>query len=345
MSNLIKESPYYYYVVLEVPRDASMTDIKKAYKRLALKHHPDKNVQNPLSEEKFKELSQAFQVLSDMEKRRVYDFCGGVDSSSIVMSKRVEDFCSGIVVGVFSIIANVACATLIGIPLNIPVSYWTLAAHLFTTWQMVPESLEAAKNIENWSKALGTLISPVILVITTSAAAVYLLCAGSKAALSYSQHMLGDYFTNTLTKQSSDQATNAGYTPMCPNQNLSEEDFVLLEDHTKTLENEHMQSQAACQEQMIDSRFQRSDLSESENEWVLVDTDQECCLSNQSIHGKSKDSQSTFSDDWVEFSSSASITDDSKSYSSNMFNSQTNTKFNKYHQLPEGWIVVDKFYV
>jgi len=98
------------------------------------------------------------------------------------MSKRVEDFCSGIVVGVFSIVANVACATLIGIPLNVPVSYWTLGAHLFTTWQMAPDSLEGAKNVENWSKALGTLISPVVLVITTSAAAVYLLFEGSKAA-------------------------------------------------------------------------------------------------------------------------------------------------------------------
>jgi len=153
--------------------------------------------------------------------------------------------------------------------------------------------------------------------------------------------MLGDYFTTSSAKQS-DQATNAGYTP---NQNLCEEDFVLLEDGTKTLENGNTESQATSQKS-IDSRFQRSALSESENEWVLVDDQdqQECCISN---HSKSKPSKQTLSDDWVIFSassSSAPITNNSKCSSSSLFNSQTNGKFKKYHQLPEGWVVVDKFY-
>jgi len=340
----IKESPYYYYAVLEVSRDATTADIKKSYKRLALKHHPDKNFHNQISEEKFKELSQAFQVLSDVEKRRVYDFCGGVDSSNVVISKRVEDLCSGIVVGVFSIVANVACATLIGIPLNIPVSYWMLISHLFTTWQMVPE-FEAAKNIENWTKTLGTLISPAVLAVTTSAAAVYILFKGSKAALSYTQYLIGDYFTTSQSKTTSTSPTNTESL-------LSEEDFVLLDANTKTLENGNIQlaSTVLSSQECINSRFQRSAVSESEQEWVLVD-DQEDEAENdkhQSNNNNRKQSNSTMLDDWIVFgnSSASSTANRASPSSSSIFSSQTNNqaKFNKYHQLPEEWVVVDKFY-
>jgi molecular chaperone DnaJ len=65
-----------YYQLLGVPRTASSEEIKKAYRRLARKHHPDVNPGNRAAEEKFKELSQAFEVLSDPKKKRLYDEFG-----------------------------------------------------------------------------------------------------------------------------------------------------------------------------------------------------------------------------------------------------------------------------
>ena len=65
-----------YYQTLGVPRDADVEQIKKAYRRLALEHHPDKNDGSKESEEKFKELTQAYEVLRDPDKRSVYDRYG-----------------------------------------------------------------------------------------------------------------------------------------------------------------------------------------------------------------------------------------------------------------------------
>ncbi len=65
-----------YYEVLGVGRDASDQDIKGAYRKLALKHHPDRNPGDPDSEEKFKEASEAYSVLSDPQKRSAYDRFG-----------------------------------------------------------------------------------------------------------------------------------------------------------------------------------------------------------------------------------------------------------------------------
>lgn len=65
-----------YYEILGCAREASVEDIRKAYKREALKHHPDRNQGDPSAEQKFKEANEAYQVLSDPEKRQVYDRFG-----------------------------------------------------------------------------------------------------------------------------------------------------------------------------------------------------------------------------------------------------------------------------
>ena len=73
-----------YYTVLGVNRDASEEDIKKAYRKLAMKHHPDRNPEDRTSEEKFKEAKAAYEILSDAKKRAAYDQFGhaGVDASA-----------------------------------------------------------------------------------------------------------------------------------------------------------------------------------------------------------------------------------------------------------------------
>src|SRR5579875_4184419 len=65
-----------YYEVLGVERTASDQELKAAYRKLALQHHPDRNPNNPEAEEKFKACSEAYQVLSDPEKRAAYDRFG-----------------------------------------------------------------------------------------------------------------------------------------------------------------------------------------------------------------------------------------------------------------------------
>ena len=62
-----------YYKILEVREEASQEEIKKAYRRLAKKYHPDANAGNKQSEEKFKDVSEAYEVLGDSEKRQKYD--------------------------------------------------------------------------------------------------------------------------------------------------------------------------------------------------------------------------------------------------------------------------------
>ena len=65
-----------YYEVLGIGRDAAEGDVKKAYRQMALKYHPDKNPGDKVSEDKFKEAAEAYEVLGDSEKRRRYDQFG-----------------------------------------------------------------------------------------------------------------------------------------------------------------------------------------------------------------------------------------------------------------------------
>ncbi|MDP2751676.1 MAG: molecular chaperone DnaJ [Rhodocyclaceae bacterium] len=73
-----------YYEVLGINRDASDEDIKKAYRKLAMKFHPDRNPDNPKAEDHFKEAKEAYEILSDKQKRPAYDQFGhaGVDPSA-----------------------------------------------------------------------------------------------------------------------------------------------------------------------------------------------------------------------------------------------------------------------
>jgi len=65
-----------YYQVLEVSKSASEADLKKAYRRLAMKYHPDRNPGDAKAEDSFKEAKEAYEVLSDPQKRQIYDQYG-----------------------------------------------------------------------------------------------------------------------------------------------------------------------------------------------------------------------------------------------------------------------------
>ena len=62
-----------YYDVLGVSKSANKDELKKAYRKLAMKYHPDRNPDDSQAAEKFKELSEAYEILSDDQKRQTYD--------------------------------------------------------------------------------------------------------------------------------------------------------------------------------------------------------------------------------------------------------------------------------
>jgi molecular chaperone DnaJ len=72
-----------YYDILGIGRDADDQQIKSAYRKLALQHHPDRNPDNPDSEEKFKEAAEAYSVLTDGQKRAAYDRFGHAGVPSV----------------------------------------------------------------------------------------------------------------------------------------------------------------------------------------------------------------------------------------------------------------------
>ena len=72
-----------YYQVLDIPRTATRADVKKAYRRLAMKSHPDRNPDDKDAEEKFKEAKEAYEILCEADKRAIYDQHGhaGIDAT------------------------------------------------------------------------------------------------------------------------------------------------------------------------------------------------------------------------------------------------------------------------
>jgi curved DNA-binding protein len=81
-----------YYKILGVDRKASADDIRKAYRKLAMQHHPDRNPGDKKAEEKFKDINEAYQVLGDAEKRARYDQLGSAYSNWRSSGGRPNDF-------------------------------------------------------------------------------------------------------------------------------------------------------------------------------------------------------------------------------------------------------------
>lgn len=94
-----------YYEVLDISRDASAEEIKKAYRKMAVKYHPDKNPGDATAEEKFKEAAEAYEILSDTAKRQRYDrfgheglggsAAGGFDPFGFDLSDALRTFMEG----------------------------------------------------------------------------------------------------------------------------------------------------------------------------------------------------------------------------------------------------------
>lgn len=80
-----------YYSILGVSKDATDAEIKKAYRKLSLQYHPDRNPGNKEAEEKFKEVAEAYSVLSDGQKRQQYDTFGSVDDNGFNMNMNPDD--------------------------------------------------------------------------------------------------------------------------------------------------------------------------------------------------------------------------------------------------------------
>src|SRR4051795_6235873 len=85
-----------YYEVLGVKRDATSEEVKKAYRQLALKNHPDKNPGDPEAEMRFREAAEAYEVLSEPTKRQRYDRYGhaGLEGAGVHDFRNAEDIMS-----------------------------------------------------------------------------------------------------------------------------------------------------------------------------------------------------------------------------------------------------------
>jgi molecular chaperone DnaJ len=83
-----------YYEILEVSRESTLEEIRTAYRRLALKYHPDKNLGEREAEDRFKQISEAYQILADPEKRQLYDLYGDAGLAGLDVSGFEDIFSS-----------------------------------------------------------------------------------------------------------------------------------------------------------------------------------------------------------------------------------------------------------
>lgn len=84
-----------YYDILGIQKDASEDDVKKAYRKQALRYHPDKN-KSPGAEDKFKEIAEAYDVLSDPKKKDIYDRFGEEGKFQRVSSRAMREGSEGV---------------------------------------------------------------------------------------------------------------------------------------------------------------------------------------------------------------------------------------------------------
>ena len=80
------------YEILGVAKDADESTIKKAYRKLAKKYHPDTNAGNPQAEEKFKEINESYAIIGDPEKRKLYDKYGYMAFQEGFDPKKAEEY-------------------------------------------------------------------------------------------------------------------------------------------------------------------------------------------------------------------------------------------------------------
>ena len=96
-----------YYELLGVNRNVTEDELKKAYRKAALRHHPDRNPDDKAAEEKFKELSKAYSVLSNTEKRIQYDrFIGAIRPSSKAAEAASAVLIFLVILKIFSVISS-----------------------------------------------------------------------------------------------------------------------------------------------------------------------------------------------------------------------------------------------
>src|ERR1035437_794109 len=88
-----------YYEVLNVERNASDQELKSAYRKLAMQHHPDRNPGDDAAEDRFKMASEAYQVLSDADKRAAYDRYGHVGVNGAGQGSGGSPFAGGVDLG------------------------------------------------------------------------------------------------------------------------------------------------------------------------------------------------------------------------------------------------------
>jgi molecular chaperone DnaJ len=96
-----------YYEILGVDRTADAEEIKRAYRRLAMKYHPDRNPNDPQAEAKFKEAAEAYEVLSDPQKRSIYDQYGREGLKSAAGGPATHDFTRMDIEDIFSMFGDI----------------------------------------------------------------------------------------------------------------------------------------------------------------------------------------------------------------------------------------------